>query len=762
MSIASLLLLFTLATVSPANDVQNVELPDPPKVHPRLYVSADELEALRQKVESPMGQKLLRGMQKTARDRTAEEEAKEKDRGFRYYARMRGVTTRSQLNALNYLLYGYGDQGRQAITDMLDTLKKTHFGTKNDLSRASGIMLMTGAIVYDWCYDLTTLQEKNEFIAQFKRIAATMESGYPPKRTEPIAGHLSEWMILRDLLSAGIAVFDEDPEIYNYVRQMLEEDYIPPRNFIYQGHNYHQGTSYATVRLGNDLISQWIFNKMGAGSIYSPDLQYVCYDFLYRRRPDGLFLPAGDVNHVRGTVESFALPAMLAASYYHDPYLAFEYSRRTNIDAHCRILELLWRDFDLEEREPDDLPLTFYSGTPFGWMIARTGWGTNSVIAEMKINEHFVGNHQHMDGGAFQIYYKGPLAIDSGMYQGSSGGYNSPHNKNYAKRTIAHNSLLVYDPDEVFETYNYGGEDKTAVAANDGGQRMPGAGWNTCRSFKELLSKEYTVGRELAHAIVPNTAKPDYSYLKGDITEAYSKKVKQVRRSFVFVDLKDKEIPAALVVYDRVVSAKADFKKTWLLHSIEEPVLRDNTYMVSRTKNDDSGRLFGTVIYPEKYTLLSVGGPGKECWVEGKNYPNEPTGRPDVAGERGAWRIELSPLLPAEENVFLNVIQISDNHKEAFHNVIPVRGTSLTGTAFAGNVVMFARDSDVLDTDEEFLIPQEAGKKIKLLLTDLSAGYWDVYNNGKSIVKKVRVEEKDGTLYLKSAPGTIKLVKCSK
>jgi heparin/heparan-sulfate lyase len=228
---------------------------------------------------------------------------------------------------------------------------------------------------------------------------------------------------------------------------------------------------------------------MGAGSIYSPDLQYVCYDFLYRRRPDGLFLPAGDVNHVRGTVESFALPAMLAASYYHDPYLAFEYSRRTNIDAHCRILELLWRDFDLEEWEPDDLPLTFYSGTPFGWMIARTGWGTNSVIAEMKINEHFVGNHQHMDGGAFQIYYKGPLAIDSGMYQGSSGGYNSPHNKNYAKRTIAHNSLLVYDPDEVFETYNYGGEDKTAVAANDGGQRMPGAGWNTCRSFKELLSK---------------------------------------------------------------------------------------------------------------------------------------------------------------------------------------------------------------------------------------------------------------------------------
>ena len=73
----------------------------------------------------------------------------------------------------------------------------------------------------------------------------------------------------------------------------------------------------------------------------------------------------------------------------------------------------------------------------YGWMIARTGWDANSVIAEMKINEQFVGNHQHMDGGSFQIYHKGPLAIDAGAYSGSSGGYNSPNNKNYFKRTIA-------------------------------------------------------------------------------------------------------------------------------------------------------------------------------------------------------------------------------------------------------------------------------------------------------------------------------------
>lgn len=127
---------------------------------------------------------------------------------------------------------------------------------------------------------------------------------------------------------------------------------------------------------------------------------------------------------------------MLASSFYKDSYLAYEYERKPNIERHCLIFDILWRDLDLKAKAPDDLPLTRYSGSPFGWMIARTAWDENSVIAEMKINEQFVGNHQHLDGGSFQLYYKGPLAIDAGAYQGSSGGYNSPHNKNFFKRTM--------------------------------------------------------------------------------------------------------------------------------------------------------------------------------------------------------------------------------------------------------------------------------------------------------------------------------------
>ena len=46
---------------------------------------------------------------------------------------------------------------------------------------------------------------------------------------------------------------------------------------------------------------------------------------------------------------------------------------------HCLIYDLLWRDYTLKGKAPDDLPLTRYSGTPYGCMIARTGWEAKNI-----------------------------------------------------------------------------------------------------------------------------------------------------------------------------------------------------------------------------------------------------------------------------------------------------------------------------------------------------------------------------------------------
>lgn len=750
-------------------EMDGVTVPLPPKEHPRVFVRSWEIPALKERMAHEAGRKIISKLKKASVPRTPQEDAAEKDRGFRYYAKMRGLTSKVQLQALEYLVNGDEAQAREAIVSMLDTLKKTNFGTKNDLSRASGSMLLVGGMIYDWCYDRFTPEERQAYVNEFVRICHTMECHYPPKRTEPIAGHSSEWMILRDLLSCGIAIYDEYPDMYHHVITMLYQDYIPVRNYTYRGHNYHQGSSYFNVRFTNDLNSLWILDKMGAGAIYDPAQQYVLYDMIYRRRPDGQVMPAGDCNPApRKRPQSFSQPAMLAASYYHDPYIAYEYERKPDTEPHMLMMELLWRDFDLKGKEPSDLPLTRFSGTPYGWMIARTGWGKNSVVAEMKVNEQFYGNHQHMDGGAFQIYYKGPLAIDSGSYQGSSGGYNSPHNKNYFKRTIAHNSLLVYDPSEKFACWNYGGGDKTEFATNDGGQRMPGDRWDTCRSFENLLSEAYTVGKTLAHGYGPDAHAPEYSYLKGDITKAYTSKVEDVRRSFVFLNLEPKgnadlnpegaatDIPAVMIVYDHVVSADPSFKKYWLLHSIEEPQTGTQEFTVMRTKDGDTGKLHCSVLLPEA-DVTKVGGPGKEFWVFGENYPNAATTRPDPCNERGEWRVEVTPKTAVAEDCFLNVIQVMDNTVTPLP-VQKIDGEKVVGAAVGGRTVIFSRDGKALSEEFSFELPKAAGKKVKVLVTDLSAGKWTVIN-GKKIIEQVDVDPESGSLYFTAAPGKYTLTR---
>ena len=751
-------------------EMDGVTVPLPPKEHPRVFVRAGEIQALKQKMQHPAGKKILRQLTKASVPRTPEEDAAEKDRGFRYYAKMRGITSKVQLQALEYLVNGDALQAREAIVSMLDTLKKTNFGTKNDLSRASGSMLMVGGMVYDWCYDQFTPEERQAYIKEFVRICHTMECHYPPKRTEPIAGHSSEWMILRDMLSCGIAIYDEYPDMYHHVITMLYQDYIPVRNYTYRGKNYHQGSSYFNVRFTNDLNSLWILDKMGAGAIYDPSQQYVLYDMIYRRRPDGQVMPAGDCNPApRKRPQSFSQPAMLASSYYNDPYIAYEYERKPSTEPHMLMLELLWRDFDLKGKKPDDLPLTRYSCTPYGWMIARTGWGKNSVVAEMKVNEQFYGNHQHMDGGAFQIYYKGPLAIDSGSYQGSSGGYNSPHNKNYFKRTIAHNSLLIYDPSEKFACWNYGGGGKTEFATNDGGQRMPGDRWDTCRSFENLLSESYTVGKTLGYAYGPDQHTPEYSYLKGDITKAYTAKVDDVRRSFVFLNLEpsgnaDKnpegvvtEVPAVLIVYDHVVSANPSFRKYWLLHSIEEPHTGSQEFTVMRTKDGDTGKLHCSVLLPEA-DVEKVGGPGKEFWVFGENYPNAATTRPDPCNERGAWRVEVTPKKAAREDRFLNVMQVMDNRCTQLP-VQRIDADKVVGVAVADRVVTFSRDSKAINEEFAFEIPKSSGKKVKVLVTDLAEGKWTILNVRKKVVTTEDVKADSGVLYFSAEPGKYSLTR---
>ncbi|HUU28929.1 MAG TPA: heparin/heparin-sulfate lyase HepB [archaeon] len=605
-----------------------VSVPVPPDERPRLFLRSSDIGDLKKRIEHPVLKHTWENLQELGKMNA-------------HY----GMT----VDALRYLLTGDRETGRKAVKAALDTLKVARWEERGDVSRDIGRVMWAAAVVYDWCYDLLKPDEKEELVVQFIRLAEMFETGYPIRQSGSLTGHLGEWMVMRDLLSAGIAVYIEYPEMYKEAAGKFFRDFLPARNWFYPGHAYHQGIAYSDTRFGSEMYPLWIFDCLGAGNVYHPSQQFVPYHWIYMRRPDSKMMTSGD-----DFIWTPKLSSLLCASYYGDSYILADYLKDEwpfEILKHAthpmdQLFVLLWRDPDLKPADISELPLTRYMGFPYGWMVARTGWGPESVIAEMKVNVYNFLNHQHQDAGAFQIYYKGPLAVDSGIYEGTDGGYLGPHNVNYYKRTIAHNSLLVYDPDEKFITRGFCNVKK----ANDGGQRLPNL-WVSAGLLDDFLAKDYKTGEVLGHWLGPDRKAPDFSYLKGDITEAYIAKVRQVKRSFVFLNLAGSPAPAALAVFDRVVSSNPGFKKYWLLHSMEEPMIEGNTARISLTQRGWSGRLVNSTLIPSEgnYTLEKVGGPGKEFWVFGENFASgvHPGRNPDDY-ELGSWRIELSPKKSAE------------------------------------------------------------------------------------------------------------------
>ena len=47
------------------------------------------------------------------------------------------------------------------------------------------------------------------------------------------------------------------------------ERFVPVRNFYYPGHAHHQGDSY-TSRFLHDQLASWLFRRMGAGDVLTP------------------------------------------------------------------------------------------------------------------------------------------------------------------------------------------------------------------------------------------------------------------------------------------------------------------------------------------------------------------------------------------------------------------------------------------------------------------------------------------------------------
>ncbi len=160
-----------------------------------------------------------------------------------------------------------------------------------------------------------------------------------------------------------------------------------------------------------------------------------------------------------------------------------------------------------------------------------------------------------MDVGHFLIYKYDELAGDGGHYDE----FGTTHDVNYHLRTIAHSTILVYDPCETWPGIRAG-----TVTGNDGGQHHNWPHHNGAVADPAQWLRQRQL-YDIADLLAFEDTGP-YVYVAGDCTRAYApQKLSCFTRQIVFLR------PGTFVIFDRVRSTKPEFKKTWLLQAMKPP-----------------------------------------------------------------------------------------------------------------------------------------------------------------------------------------------
>ncbi len=91
-------------------------------------------------------------------------------------------------------------------------------------------------------------------------------------------------------------------------------------------------------------------------------------------------------------------------------------------------------------------------------------------------------------------------------------------------------------------------------------------------------------------------------------------------------------------------------------------------------------------MFPERPKITKLGGPGKQFWSDGRDWPL-PKGYqvPDTAPLLGQWRVEVSPRKERSDDLFLHLIQVGDAALERMVRAELVRKNNRLG--FASNLV---------------------------------------------------------------------------
>jgi len=672
----------------------------PPPSHPRIWVNQQSLPQVRANLDKGENAAFWAQVRQRAAKPFTFSVKPDAEVGYNS-AREQAAVAR----AFVCLMTGDRRPGREAIRLMHDYLPAVEFDNLLDITREIGRAIYSGALVYDWCYELMTPEEREAIRKGLMRLADDMEIGWPPFRQMIVNGHGGEAQVNRDLLAMSIALYDEDPAPYRLCAYRILEELVPMRAFEYQSPRHNQGVSYGPHRFGWELHAAWLMRRMCGRPVFDGNIGGVYKSWLYMRLPNGETLRDGD-GFSDGRPANFGATPLLSCAYTGDPIVKGDLERQGGLSGDP-ILVLLLNDPDLPaERSLDSLPLTIDFGPILGSMVARTGWnmGTNAtdVVVEMKGGGYHFGNHQHSDAGSFQVYYRGLQVVDLGQYKF----YGTPYDTNFCKRSVSHSMMLVVDPEETFQ----------GTTSNDGGTRFV----RSCPLTPEQAMNNplFANGKRVWADFGPSKSRPAFSVFSVDLTSAYSRKIAEYVRTFCFLNLQQEQTPAVLIVLDALTAAKPEFKKYWQVNALNPPEKTPEGVILRNSDLGLAGKVSVRMLRPGPADPdVEILGGQAAFSVFGRQFTPPKPDRPEGRGHR----VLFSPKKAQASDVFLTVLTMAEDAVPD----LPLRlaeGPDVFVLSLADRTVVLSRTGGLLEKPFEVEVPAAGSRQI--LLTGLAPGEW--------------------------------------
>lgn len=672
----------------------------------------------------------------------------------------------TEINAINakalaYLITGHEAYAYEAIVGAKNMIRSIEY-TKDvhmDPYHGYGHLAIVASLVYDWCYDVLTESDKQMFInGVHNYLLCNLEFHYPPENMNSVNSHATGPQFLRHYMTVAIAFADERPDWWDFIGGRFYAEYVPMCDLLFEGGYVSQGTaSYAPGKYFNYLWASWLLKcSTGTTGFDEQNLRSSGDGILGMIMPDGTYYATGDRTAGKKGITVDAHWMFLAAAMFDDPvalanakYYSNDYTIYNLTDLRTTTPALLLIYFSsMSADASDDVDtkgeLVSFIKYPGNQMTVRNSFTADAASAFMRIGGLHTGSHDSDDAGTFQLYYKGLLACTSGVYNT----YGATHHQYYMQTTVSHNGLLIYNPD--FKNTDNGWYSGGQIAITD------------TATFDDWTNGNNVVGELLGYDYSSSKSSVDYAYIAGDITKAYhTKTVDYVGRRMLTVYTDDEKYPMIFFVFDSIDSDSADFRKTFLLHTVNEPTINeaDRSAVIV---NGEGKAIFKNTVGGDK--IQKIGGEGFAYWIgngndfdgteaSGKNCVDE-----YVTEDRHdtIWgRLEVSA--GGEERTdMLSVMYVTDADNNDTLEISSFENDTIALTTVGDVTAVFIKSINRNEKSLSF-IAEGSGENMEYYVSGMLEGTWKVSVNGEDR-GSYKVKEESGLLRFTAPAGEVTLI----